>query len=57
MHNDAARVQRRAITQFTREYAGKLTDAVLPINIVPENIDDLGADDVEGYIIPPRRIL
>jgi hypothetical protein len=41
MHNDSARVQRRAISDFTRNYGGTLTDIKkLPKTILLDNIDD-----------------
>ena len=40
MHVSAARDQRRAVTAFTRDYAGKLTDEPLPKILLLDNIDD-----------------
>lgn len=45
MHVGAARDQRRAITTFTREYAGKLSDVPLPEVLLQDNLDD---DEVEN---------
>jgi hypothetical protein len=56
-HNNAARDQRRAISDFTRQYAGSLVPGETNFNVLPDYVDDDDSDSGASQGVPDSILL